>query len=146
MKTINQNFPQALRIAGLRVTPQRIAICKLLAETDTHPTANEIYSELKDLYPSMSLATIYNTLDVLVAKGTVNALGSIGDDRVHFDGNTSPHINLACIHCHKIIDISSDYVELMNIEINKHSGYHLLGSRVLYYGVCPACQEKQNKP
>lgn len=137
----HQDFPQLIHQAGLRVTPQRVAICQLLANTETHPTANDVFLELKDKYPSLSLATIYNTLDVLVGMGAVNALGSIGDDKVHFDGNTSPHINLACIKCHKIVDLHTKEINQLDEEINQRSGFKVMGSRVLYYGVCPDCQK-----
>lgn len=137
---MNTNYLDALHKAGLRVTPQRIAICELLAGSDTHPTSNDIYKQLKERYPSLSLATIYNTLDVLVGMGYVNVLGSIGDDKVHFDGNTSPHVNLACIKCQKIVDLQSDLVDQLDSEINQNSGYRVLGARVLYYGICPQCQ------
>lgn len=137
---MNANYLDALRRAGLRVTQQHIAICELLYRSDTHPTSNDIYQQLKERYPSLSLATIYNTLDVLVGMGYVNVLGSIGDDKVHFDGNTSPHVNLACIKCHKIVDLQSDLIDQLDSEINQNSGYRVLGARVLYYGICPQCQ------
>jgi Fur family transcriptional regulator, peroxide stress response regulator len=135
-----QEILEVLHKAGLRVTPQRIAICELLTESHNHPTANDIYLALKEKYPSLSLATIYNTLDVLVGIGLVNALGSIGDDKVHFDANVSPHINLACIRCHKIVDATSAFINQLNIEIISNSGFELFGSRILYYGHCPECQ------
>lgn len=137
MKT---DYLDIIRKAGLRATPQRIAICEYLIGTDSHPTANDIYVHLKDRFPSLSLATIYNTLDVMVGMGYVNALGSIGDDKVHFDGNVSPHINLACTKCHKIIDLQSELVAQLDSEIDQNSGYRVLGARVLYYGICPQCQ------
>ena len=137
---MNTNHVDILHRAGLRVTPQRIAICEFLASTDTHPTSNDIYEQLKNRYPSLSLATIYNTMDILVGMGYVNVLGTIGDDKVHFDGNTSPHVNLACIQCHKIVDMQSDLVDQLDSEINQNSGYRVLGARVLYYGICPQCQ------
>ncbi len=137
MKT---DYLDIIRKAGLRATPQRIAICEYLIETDSHPTATDIYMKLKDRFPSLSLATIYNTLDVMVGMGYVNALGSIGDDKVHFDGNVSPHINLACTKCHKIIDLQSELVAQLDSEIDQNSGYRVLGARVLYYGICPQCQ------
>jgi Fur family transcriptional regulator, peroxide stress response regulator len=130
----------SLRHAGLRITPQRMAICKMLVESFTHPTASEIYEHIIVFYPSLSLATVYNTLDVLVAQGKVNVLGDAGDGKVHFDANIEPHINLACVNCHKIVDVSSSFVAQMNTEITESSGYNLLGSRVFYYGICPACQ------
>ncbi len=135
-----QGILDVLHKAGLRATPQRIAICELLLESHTHPTANEIYMDLKEKYPSLSLATIYNTLDVLVGIGLVNTLGSIGDDKVHFDADLNPHINLACVKCHEIIDTTSSFIDQLSLEINNKSGYKIFGSRILYYGYCPNCQ------
>ncbi len=130
--------------AGMRATPQRIAISDLLLGSDEHPTANDIYDRLKPDFPSLSLATVYNTLDTLVGIGLVNAIGSIGDDRVHFDGNLSPHINLACTTCQKIIDTHSDCVDELDVEIMKNSGFEIKGSRILYFGTCPDCLSKQS--
>jgi Fur family transcriptional regulator, peroxide stress response regulator len=128
-----------LHQAGLRLTPQRLAICDLLTTSESHPTANDLYTELKPRFPSLSLATVYNTLDVLVGVGLVNAIGSVGDDRVHFDANLSPHINLACIKCHSIVDVFSDHVQELNSDIGHVSGYQISGSSILYFGTCPQC-------
>jgi len=133
----------ALHKAGMRVTPQRIAICELLTTSDEHPTAAMIFEQLKPRFASLSLATVYNTLDVLVGLGVVNALGHAGDDKVHYDADTEPHVNLACISCSRIIDIPSEHVTHLDQEITSASGYKLLGARVLYYGLCPTCQKKQ---
>ncbi len=135
----------ALQGAGMRVTPQRIAICELLAASHEHPTAAMIYDELKPRFSSLSLATVYNTLETLVGLGVVNVLGHAGDDKVHYDADTEPHVNLACISCSRIIDIPSEHVTHLDSEITAASGYKLLGARVLYYGLCPACQKKQAK-
>jgi Fur family peroxide stress response transcriptional regulator len=133
----------ALKHAGMRITPQRVAICELLAESHEHPTAAMIYEELKPRFDSLSLATVYNTLDALVGLGVVNVLGHAGDDKVHYDADTEPHVNLACISCSRIIDIPSEHVTHLDSEITAASGYKLLGARVLYYGLCPDCQKKQ---
>jgi len=134
-----------LQEAGLRLTPQRMAICKLLIESDEHPTAAMIYEELRPQFPSLSLATIYNTLESLVSLGAVNMLGHAGDDHVHYDADMEPHVNLACISCHRIVDIPSEHVLHLHSEISKASGYKILGARVLYYGLCPDCQAQQIK-
>lgn len=135
----------ALQEAGMRITPQRVAVCELLATSKEHPTATMIYEELKPRFSSLSLATVYNTLDTLTSLGVVNVLGQAGDDTVHYDADTEPHVNLACISCSRIIDISSEHVTHLDTEITAASGYKLLGARVLYYGLCPACQKKQAK-
>lgn len=134
------HLTQTLQQAGMRLTPQRLAICKLLVETEEHPTATAIYEQVKTQFPSLSLATVYNTLDTLVSLGAVNVLGHAGDDHVHYDADMEPHVNLACVRCHKIVDIPSEHVHHLDSEITQASGYKLLGARVLYYGVCPDCQ------
>lgn len=133
---------QALQDAGLRITPQRLAICRLLAGTDEHPTAQEIHEKLRDEYPSLSLATVYNTLEELVRLGVVNSLGTAGDDAVHYDADTSPHVNLACTNCNRVIDLPSQFVRSLENEVAANSGYKILGARVLYYGLCPDCQRQ----
>lgn len=140
MEKTFQVLLDSLKVANLRLTPQRIAICELLASSSEHPTAQKVYEELKPKYPSLSLATVYNTLEELVRLGVVNALGSAGDDSVHFDADTSPHVNLACLSCHRVIDLPSEHIQQVEHEVSNTSGYRLFGARVLYYGLCPECQ------
>lgn len=142
--TNTEILTKSIKQAGLYLTPQRIAICELLTGTDVHPTAAYIYEKLRKQYPSLSLMTVYNTLNTLVDLGVVNVLGHAGDDNVHYDGNLQPHVNLACISCHKIIDVASDKVDDLQEEMRNHSGYKLIGSRVLFYGLCPDCQNSTN--
>ncbi len=137
-----QTLTTTLQQSGMRITPQRVAICKLLTDSDEHPTAAQIFEQVKVQYPSISLATVYNTLDTLVNLGALNVLGHAGDDHVHYDADTEPHVNLACISCHKIVDIPSEHVHHLDAEITDASGFKLLGARVLYYGLCPECQSK----
>lgn len=129
-----------LRAEGKRITPQRTAICRLLATTDTHPTANQIYEQLKPEFPSLSLATVYNTLDTLVSLGLVNILGTAGDDAVHYDADIDPHVNLACVNCHRVFDLPSQYIHQLDTEVEQNSKFKLLGARVMFYGICPDCQ------
>jgi Fur family transcriptional regulator, peroxide stress response regulator len=140
MSTLEQ-LTSTLKKAGMRLTPQRLSICKLLGDTNAHPTAAAIYQQIRVQYPSLSLMTVYNTLNRLVELGAVNALGNAGDDNVHYDGNTSPHINLACISCHKIIDVASRKVADLDGEVSRASGFKLFGARMLFYGLCPDCQK-----
>jgi Fur family peroxide stress response transcriptional regulator len=134
----------SIKMAGLRLTPQRMAICRLLSETDEHPTAARIYDEIRVQYPSLSLMTVYNTLNALVELGAVNELGNAGDGNIHYDGETTPHINLACINCHRIVDVDYPGITNLDQEIAQKSGFKLVGSRMMYYGLCPACQDKKD--
>ncbi|NPA26194.1 MAG: transcriptional repressor [Chloroflexi bacterium] len=135
-------FLEALQAAGLRLTAQRRAICHYLARTDAHPTAQQIYEALKPQFPSLSLTTVYNTLDVLVRLGLVYALGGAGDRAVHYETNTEPHINLACLVCHRVIDLPMPEVGAWRSRVAEASGFKILGARLVYYGVCPECQRQ----
>jgi Fur family peroxide stress response transcriptional regulator len=144
--TTSSALTTILKQAGMRLTPQRLAICELLTDSNEHPTAARLCTELRPQFPSLSLATIYNTLDTLVNLGAINVLGHAGDDHVHYDSDMDPHVNLACVTCHSIIDIPSEHVHHLDSEISQASGYKLLGARVLYYGLCPECQKKSTEP
>jgi Fur family peroxide stress response transcriptional regulator len=95
-----------LRAAGLKVTPQRLAIVDAFADDTTHPTAQEIFERLRASMPTMSFATVYSTLDTLAAAGlcTVRALAP-GPAR--FDPNTTPHHHAVCTGCGAMFDVPS---------------------------------------
>lgn len=128
---------------GLRNTSQRRDVYNYIINTSTHPTARQIFDQLKPDHPSLSLATVYNTLDLLVGAGLITALGEIGDNQVHFDGDTTAHINLACTECFKIVDIPNRNAAPLTSQI-EDTGFAIHGSRVVFYGICPECQLKHN--
>jgi len=101
-----------------------------------------IYESIRAQYPSLSLTTVYNTLETLADLGVINVLGHSGDNTVHYDANITPHVHLACIACHKIIDVPSLHAAFLNDDISAVSGYKLLGARLIYYGLCPSCQKR----
>jgi Fur family transcriptional regulator, peroxide stress response regulator len=141
-----ENMLLALKQAGYRLTPQRIEICKTLADSHEHPSAQMIYDQVRLKVSHLSLATIYNTLEALTHLGVINVLGEVGDNNaVRYDAGTEPHVNLACIRCQSIRDIPSRSVEELAAEVKAYSGYTLLSARVLYYGICPVCQAQQSQ-
>jgi len=137
---------EGLRASGLRLTPQRVAICEVLAASRDHPTAYEIYRRLRRRFPTMSLATVYKTLDALARLGLVNVLGDAGDGMVHYDGDTAPHINLICLSCHRVQDLEGVDVRALHRRVAARSGYALRGARLVYYGLCPDCQRRTVAP
>ncbi len=133
---------QSLREAGLRLTPQRLAICRALAENTTHPSAQSIFEKLRPDYPSLSLTTVYNTLETLVSLGVINYLGNDMEGAARYDADTSPHVNLVCVSCHKIIDFDSPHVRSLEADVKSNSGYQITGASVIYYGLCEECREQ----
>ena len=131
----------ALRKSGMRITVQRTAICKMLVENKSHPTAAMIYDAVRQTHPTISLMTVYNTINTLGELGLINYVGQIGDGKAHYDGNTATHINLACISCNSIIDVPFSEDDHFDQELGSKTGYKLVGARIMYYGVCPDCQQ-----
>ena len=109
---------------------------------DTHPSADEIFQALKPKYPSLSLATIYNTLQFLVSEGKISVLGDLGDRRIHFDKSVDPHLNMVCERCKKVIDIPSKVIDRSLAQVEAESGFKIHGSRFIFFGLCPDCQQK----
>jgi Fur family peroxide stress response transcriptional regulator len=130
-----------LKDSGMRITPQRIAICQMISESTAHPTAAMICESIRRQYPSLSLATVYNTLDTLAGLGAITILGQAGDDNVHYDGNRFPHVHFACIACHKIEDIDYPEIAGVDFEIANRLNYKIMGACFMYYGLCPDCQK-----
>ena len=88
---------------GLRATPQRVAIMTFLEGNTSHPSAEQIYEALKADMPSLSLGTVYNTLDELVQREQLQEL-AISPNRKHVDPNPDPHCHFLCEVCGRIYD------------------------------------------
>ncbi|MBX6377495.1 MAG: transcriptional repressor [Clostridia bacterium] len=131
-------FQARLAAQGQRVTSQRLAIYAYLIENDTHPTAEEIYRALRERFPVMSPATVYKTLDLLVEMGLVTRLG-FGGQAARYDGNPEVHANLLCVRCGLIRDLELPELEAVQQEVQRLSGYRVLGQRYEFYGLCPDC-------
>jgi len=130
-----------LREREYRLTPQRIALLRLLAASDGHPSASQLYEQIKDQFPTTSLATVYKTLNVLKEIGEVLELGFSGDDN-RYDGNRPyPHPHLICIRCQKILDPEVSLAQSLIQEVAQSSGYQIVGHRLDFYGLCPDCQD-----
>jgi Fur family peroxide stress response transcriptional regulator len=138
---------QKLKEAGHRITPQRLAILKIIAESPNHPSAESIFGQVKVNFPTSSMATVYKTLSVLKELGEVLQLEFSGDFN-RYDGNRPvPHPHLICIKCKKIVDPTLDSISDMTQKLMAETGYTILSHRLDFYGVCPQCQgiEKGNK-
>lgn len=110
MQRLNQRERQmermldGVRAAGLKLTPQRMAIVRELAADEAHPTAQELYDRLRPALPTMSFATVYNTLDALTAAGLCAAL-SLAPGSGRFDPNMRPHHHMVCDGCGAVRDL-----------------------------------------
>ena len=122
------------------MTPQRVALLRLLASSEGHPGAAQLYDQLRTQFPTTSLATVYKTLSLLDDVGEVLELG-FGDEGSRYDGNKPyPHPHVICIRCGKIMDAGPELAEALTREVARDSGYQLVSHRLEFYGLCPDCQ------
>lgn len=130
-----------LREHEYRVTPQRVALLRLLAASEGHPSATQLYDQLGDQFPTTSPGTVYKTLNLLKEMNEVLELGFSDDDN-RYDGNRPyPHRHLICIRCRKIMDPEVSLAQSLVQEVARQGGFHIVGHRLDFYGLCPDCQE-----
>ena len=125
-----------------RITPQRVELIRLIAASEGHPSASQLYNQIKVQFPTMSLATVYKTLDLLKEVGEVLEIG-LRDDS-HYDGNKPyPHPHLICMKCQKIMDGELDVaVGKIIQEVENNFGFRVVKHQLDFYGLCPDCQKK----
>jgi Fur family transcriptional regulator, peroxide stress response regulator len=128
---------QKYKEIGLKLTPQRLSIISFLENNISHPTAEDVYRHVSKRFPTMSLATVYNTLETLKAKGRLSEI-TIDADRRHFDPDTRLHHHAICTGCRKIIDVTCDFD--LSVSEKELPGFQITGSHVAFYGLCPDCK------
>jgi Fe2+/Zn2+ uptake regulation proteins len=133
---------KALRGKGYKATPQRIAIGQFVLHNHAHPTAQKIYSEVKKVYPTVSLATIYITVQMLKEAGLIQELNL--ENQARFDPNIKPHAHLVCLQCKSINDCTdpmiSEIVDRMSNEADFSAGEWNFD----IFGICSNCRRKKS--
>ena len=114
-----EKYVNILKKNSIKNTSQRLVILKYLDENCTHPTADQIYTDLKTNNPSLSKTTVYNALDTLTKHGIIQAI-TISGSELHYDLNRGMHHHFYCKKCGKIIDVD---ISCPNIEKMKQFGH-----------------------
>ncbi len=135
-----QRIAEMLKAKNLKVTPQRLAIFNVLYHTTEHPSAETIYQALQPTHPTMSLATVYKTLDALKKANLIQEL-NVGEDSFRYDANISPHPHLICLKCKKVMDFHTHALDSLIDKVQEETDFKILSQKVYFYGVCPDCQE-----
>ena len=131
---------ERLKSQDFRITPQRLLVIRILAESEGHPTVEEIYEEVKAEFPTTSLATVYKTISLLKELDEVLELG-FPDGSNRYDGNKPfPHPHVICMKCKKITDPEFISLDDLSAEMSRQTGYRIFSHRLDFFGLCPDCQ------
>ena len=104
---------ERLRVAGIQPTAQRIAICQYVLNQKDHASVDEVKEWVDHKIPKVSLATVYNTLNLLVKHGLIKAIKLPQSDRVHYDCNTNVHGHFYDEESSELIDLTSDQIKVI---------------------------------
>ena len=133
----------AFRAQGLKVTPQRQLLFRLLHDNRTHPTAEALYAVASEMMPGISLRTIYQTLNDLAAMGELQVV-SVGSGSTRFDPNVDQHHHAQCSACGTVSDVYVD--DLTAMTISGLEGFAADSAHIVFFGLCRSCSAADSSP
>ena len=128
--------------AGVKFSRQRESIKEYLSTHSNHPTADVVYQHIREIYPNISLGTVYRNLKLLSENGEALSL-SLGDGTVHFDGRTDPHNHCICTCCGKVYDLDMEPFDHINALASVSFPGTIQGHITYFYGICEDCENIQ---
>ena len=134
-------FIQNCRRNGLKITPQRTAVYKVLIESIQHPSAEMVWGQVRRLFPGISLDTVNRTLLTIVEIGSASLVEGSGDAR-RYDGDLGNHQHFKCIKCKKVFDFHYEPFDDIKIPASITAKFKILRKTVYLEGICDSCRGK----
>ncbi|MEE9132568.1 MAG: transcriptional repressor [Gemmatimonadota bacterium] len=134
-----ERLKTALEASGHRHTAQRAAIYRYLKGVTTHPTADEIFTQVREVLPEISLATVYKALEAFVEAGVARKL-ALGGGPARYDGRTDDHDHIRCLKCGTVRDVVGSHDSDMIQGLRSDDGFEILDYRLELIGYCPDCR------
>ena len=138
MKTPTE-LTELFRDRGLKVTPQRQSIFRILHDNGSHPTAHSVFQSACEEMPTISLRTVYQTLNDLVTLGEIQQF-DVGTGAARFDPATGAHHHLVCTRCGAMRDVHCDLAGL-RLPARQQQGFTISGADVIFRGLCAKCSQ-----
>lgn len=135
-------FIEQCRQHGLKVTPQRLAIYKLLMDSSDHPSADWVYRKITDTWPTISFDTVNRTLLTFAEIGVIEIVESYSLSR-RFDSRIGNHHHLHCIRCGRITDFRDSSIDEIRLPEKIGDHFTVTGKRMVISGICAECAEKK---
>jgi Fe2+ or Zn2+ uptake regulation protein len=126
----------AFRARGLKITPQRQLLFRLLHGNDQHPTAEALFAQASEQMPGISLRTVYQTLTDLTSMGELRQV-SFDTGPAHFDPNVADHHHAVCDTCDAIYDVYVDGTD--QLAFDGASDFRSDAMSIVFHGSCASC-------
>lgn len=137
---MNASYITQLQARGYRMTPQRLAILRILDESACHLTPVEIYQQAQEQLPGITEATVYRTLSFLAEQGLLLA-AHVGSGQMVYEIAERAHHHLICRECRETQEIGHDQLEALYEQFLADTGYQIDSMHVTFFGLCPNCQK-----
>ncbi|MDX1578364.1 MAG: transcriptional repressor [Gemmatimonadota bacterium] len=134
----HEELRSALETGGHRFTTQRAAVYEVLAGTETHPTADDVFMAVREHVPDISLATVYKALEAFVSCGVARRL-ALGSGPARYDGRTDDHEHIRCLSCGRVQDVEGLRPGGWMEGLAELTPYDVVGYRLELQGYCPDC-------
>ncbi len=129
----------------LKYSRQRQAVWDFIRERHDHPTASTVYEGVRQIYPNISLGTVYRNLMLLKDMGKLSTI-EIGDNAIHFDPNISDHEHFVCRRCGALADLDTYDLKAVRSRLAaKAAGREIETYSTIYYGICRKCLTQETK-
>ncbi len=138
-----KEFITVCRENGLSVTPQRLSIYKALIGDTSHPKPEDVYKRIEKDHPTISLATVYKTLETFEKYGIISVVTPL-HNTVRYDTMTKPHHHIVCIKCKKIIDVIDKQLNDLPVPEQVTKENRLINYSIQYNVVCAECRRQQS--
>lgn len=138
---LDRELAGRLKETGHRVTSQRLLVHRALRAEDRHLTADQVLDTVSEALPTISLPTIYSTLELFEELGLVRRL-SAGGGAVLFDSRTAPHAHAVCRRCGAVLDVDepqSEHAHAGALDRARAQGFEPDDAQLLIWGLCPSC-------
>jgi Fur family peroxide stress response transcriptional regulator len=134
-------FKRKCRVNSLKITPQRTAIYRELMKSKDHPSASEVFSRVRGIFPDISFDTVNRTLLSLSEIGVVTVVEGYGEPK-RFDPETESHHHFRCLKCNSIIDIHHKSLDNIKIPADIGKRFTVLNKKVVIEGICEKCRRR----
>lgn len=146
MINVNKQNPMALfrdmcKQHNLNITPQRTAIYQQLVKAKNHPDSEDIYRKIKNIFPQISLDTVYRTLSKFAEIGLIHLVEGYGESK-RYDPDTNNHHHFRCSRCNKIVDFQDENYDRLKVPKAFQKNFKVTNIKIVLEGMCDECIKK----
>ncbi len=134
-----ENFIKKCKTNALSVTPQRLAIYKILIKDKTHPNPETVYNSIKPDFPTISLATVYKTLETFEKHNIISVVTPL-HETVRYDAEMKNHHHIVCVRCKKVVDLMDDELDKLRVPKKVKIGNTFVDFNIQFNVICTECR------